>query len=99
MAPAPTTHAEPLVVEHAEPIFPGESLLTAPDPFPAHGPLLDGCKIFTGNAHPELARAISSRLGADLGDAIVSHFEDGEVRVRINENIRGLDVFIVQPTH
>ncbi|HKA23964.1 MAG TPA: ribose-phosphate pyrophosphokinase [Candidatus Eisenbacteria bacterium] len=71
----------------------------APDPFPAHGPLLDGCKIFTGNAHPALARNIASRLGCELGDASVSQFEDGETQVRINENIRGLDVFIVQPTH
>ena len=100
MAPAPTARAESLITEPAEPsAHSGESLLTDPDPFPAHGPLPDGCKIFTGNAHPQLARNIAARLGMELGDATVSHFEDGEVQVRINENIRGLDVFVVQPTH
>jgi ribose-phosphate pyrophosphokinase len=100
MAIAPTTRTETPAPADVDPsATTGVMILTDPDPFPAHGPKLDGCKIFTGNAHPQLARNIASRLGAELGDATVSHFEDGEVQVRINENIRGHDVFIVQPTH
>jgi ribose-phosphate pyrophosphokinase len=106
MATTPSDSHAASSTELAEPFASGETLLSTtrdvsavPDPFPAHGPLLDGCKLFTGNAHPALARNIAARLGCELGDASVSHFEDGETQVRINENIRGLDVFIVQPTH
>ena len=55
-------------------------------------------KIFAGNAHPELAREISRRLHIRLGKALVSRFPDGEVKVQIKENVRGCDVFVVQPT-
>ncbi len=55
-------------------------------------------KIFTGNAHPALARDICSYLNVDLADASVSSFPDGETYVKINDNIRGRDVFIIQPT-
>jgi ribose-phosphate pyrophosphokinase len=55
-------------------------------------------KIFSGSAHPELARRIAEYIGIPLGDAEVKGFADGETSVRINENIRGRDVFIVQPT-
>ncbi len=55
-------------------------------------------KIVTGTAHPSLARAICAHLGVNLADATVSSFPDGESFVKINENIRGRDVFIVQPT-
>jgi len=55
-------------------------------------------KIFTGNAHPALAREICDCLGVPLGDATVSSFPDGESFVKINDNIRGRDVFIIQPT-
>lgn len=59
---------------------------------------MDHCRIFTGNANRELARDICKKLGVPLGDVFVSRFEDGEVSVRFNENIRGSDVFIVQTT-
>jgi ribose-phosphate pyrophosphokinase len=59
---------------------------------------LDPCRIFSGNASKELAQAICENLGAPIGDVEVSRFEDGEVSVRFNENIRGSDVFIVQAT-
>jgi ribose-phosphate pyrophosphokinase len=59
---------------------------------------LDICRIFTGNANPQLAKAICETLKVPLGDVFVSRFEDGEVSVRFNENIRGGDVFIVQTT-
>lgn len=55
-------------------------------------------KIVTGTAHPKLATAICDYLGVTLCDATVSSFPDGETFVKINENIRGRDVFIVQPT-
>jgi ribose-phosphate pyrophosphokinase len=55
-------------------------------------------KIFSGSAHRELAQRICAYIGVPLGDATVSSFPDGETFVKINENIRGRDVFIVQPT-
>ena len=55
-------------------------------------------KVLTGTAHPELARSICENLGVELGSATVETFPDGETFVQINENIRGRDVFIVQPT-
>jgi ribose-phosphate pyrophosphokinase len=55
-------------------------------------------KIFTGNANPALSHDICSYLGVPLGDATVTSFPDGETFVKINDNIRGRDVFIIQPT-
>ena len=55
-------------------------------------------KIFTGNAHPALAREICAELGVPLGKAQVGRFPDGEVRLQILENVRGADVFVIQPT-
>jgi len=54
--------------------------------------------VFTGNANPELAAKVASKLGIPLGKAFVSKFSDGEVTVEINENVRGKDVFVVQST-
>ncbi|MCX6957690.1 MAG: ribose-phosphate pyrophosphokinase [Verrucomicrobiae bacterium] len=55
-------------------------------------------KIFTGSAHPQLAADIATYLGQGLSDATVTTFPDGESFVKINDNIRGRDIFIVQPT-
>ncbi len=55
-------------------------------------------KIFTGNSNPELAKEICQYLEVPLGEADVISFPDGESFVRINENIRGADVFIIQST-
>jgi len=55
-------------------------------------------KLFAGNANPVLAREISDFLGVPLGAAVVGRFSDGEIMVRINENIRGRDVFVIQST-
>jgi ribose-phosphate pyrophosphokinase len=55
-------------------------------------------KIFTGNAHPALAREICAELEVPLGQAQVGRFPDGEVRLQILENVRGADVFVIQPT-
>ncbi|ODS56365.1 MAG: phosphoribosylpyrophosphate synthetase [Acidobacteria bacterium SCN 69-37] len=60
----------------------------------SHGPL----KLFTGSAHPALAREIAESLGQPLGAARLHRFPDSEVSFQIDENIRGADVFIVQPT-
>jgi ribose-phosphate pyrophosphokinase len=54
--------------------------------------------VFTGNAHPELAKKMVQHLDMPLGIASVSEFSDGEISVEIGENVRGKDVFIVQPT-
>jgi ribose-phosphate pyrophosphokinase len=55
-------------------------------------------QIFTGSANPELAQKIADYLEVPLGQATVTSFPDGETFVKINENIRGRDVYIVQPT-
>ncbi|SHM20326.1 ribose-phosphate pyrophosphokinase [Caldanaerovirga acetigignens] len=54
-------------------------------------------EIFTGNANVELAREIARNLGIEVGDAVVNTFSDGEIQVKINESVRGADVFVVQP--
>ncbi len=54
--------------------------------------------VFAGNSNPQLADEIAKRLNMPLGNAIVGQFSDGEVMVEIMENVRGKDVFIVQPT-
>jgi ribose-phosphate pyrophosphokinase len=55
-------------------------------------------KIFTGTAHPQLATSIADGLGIPLGKANINRFPDGETWVKILENVRGKDVFVVQPT-
>jgi ribose-phosphate pyrophosphokinase len=60
----------------------------------AHGPL----KLFSGSAHPALTREIADYLGIPPGAARLHRFPDTEVSFQIDENIRGADVFIVQPT-
>jgi ribose-phosphate pyrophosphokinase len=55
-------------------------------------------KLFSGNANRPLAEEIAQLLRMRLGDADVSRFSDGEVYVQINENVRGQDVFVIQPT-
>src|SRR5437773_3764897 len=55
-------------------------------------------RVFTGNANPALAREICEHLGVSLGQADVGRFPDGEVQVQILENVRGADVFVIQPT-
>jgi len=55
-------------------------------------------KVFTGNAHPALAEEIASIMGKPLGRSTVSKFSDGEISVSLWETVRGIDVYIVQPT-
>jgi len=54
--------------------------------------------VFAGNANPELAQAIAENLGVPMGRANVGRFSDGEVMVEIMENVRGRDVYLIQPT-
>ncbi len=56
-------------------------------------------KIFTGNANPKLAQDIADYLSIPLSKMLVGRFPDGEIRVRALENVRGSDVFVVQPTY
>ncbi|GAB4265336.1 ribose-phosphate diphosphokinase [Thermincola ferriacetica] len=55
-------------------------------------------KIFSGNANHSLAEEIAEYLGVSIGESKVSRFSDGEIQVKINESVRGADVFVVQPT-
>lgn len=54
--------------------------------------------VFSGNANPALADAIAKHIGVPLGYASIDKFSDGEVSVELNENVRGKDVFVIQPT-
>jgi ribose-phosphate pyrophosphokinase len=54
--------------------------------------------VFSGNANPPLAQSIANHLRINLGKAVVSEFSDGEIMVEIMENVRGRDIFVVQPT-
>ena len=58
-----------------------------------------GIKIFTANAHPQLAKEIADILGVPVGASNVGKFSDGEISVDINETVRGADVFVVQSTN
>ncbi|HVR70318.1 MAG TPA: ribose-phosphate pyrophosphokinase [Vicinamibacteria bacterium] len=55
-------------------------------------------RVFTGSAHPGLGEAIARFLGVPLGRAHLSRFSDGEIWFQIQDNVRGADVFVVQPT-
>ena len=70
------------------------SLPKGEGPLPAERSL----RLFTGNANRPLAEAICKHLGIEVGDASVEQFADGETAVKINENIRGADIFVFQPT-
>lgn len=59
---------------------------------------LNHLKIFSGNANPGLAKKICEHLSIRLGDAYVGRFPDGEIDLKVNEDVRGADVFLVQPT-
>ena len=58
---------------------------------------LDDIRVFAGAAHIRLAADIANNLGVPLGKATISRFADEEIRVKIDESVRGADVFIIQP--
>ena len=55
-------------------------------------------KLLSGNANPKLSESIAKALGVELGESDIEKFSDGEIKIKINESIRGKDVYIVQPT-
>ena len=55
-------------------------------------------KVFSGSANPRLARSICNFLGIPLGAIALREFSDGEIHLQVRENVRGMDVFVVQPT-
>ena len=57
----------------------------------------DSLMVFTGNANPKLAANVVKHLDISIGNASVSKFSDGEVAIELLENVRGRDVFILQP--
>jgi len=65
---------------------------------PLHALKFDRLKVFSGNANRTLAEELCACLGGPLGDAQVKSFSDGEIYVQVQENVRGADVFVVQPT-
>jgi ribose-phosphate pyrophosphokinase len=65
---------------------------------PVRAMRFDRLKVFTGNANPTLAAKICGALGCTLGASTVKPFSDGEIHLQIEENVRGADVFAVQPT-
>ncbi|RLN57025.1 hypothetical protein BBJ29_001350 [Phytophthora kernoviae] len=80
-----------------------QSTALAEDSFPravpvAKHPKINGLKIFSGNANHELASNVAKLVGVELGKITVERFADGEVNLMVHENVRGKDVYIVQPT-
>lgn len=72
--------------------------LTRPNPARRTSMSAGELKLFTGNANRELAKEIAKYLKVDLGGAMVGRFPDGEVEVKIIDNVRGADCFVIQPT-
>src|SRR5205085_12032151 len=70
--------------------------MAAPKPMRAMNP--DRIKVFTGSANPELTEEICQCLGVDVAMCKIRRFSDGEVSLQIQENVRGADVFVIQPT-
>src|SRR5512145_70777 len=89
----------------SQPLFPCQdrtsryNILFFPHRIPSEqGRCVTRLKLFSGNANVDLARDICAFLSVPLGSAVVKRFSDGEINVDIGENVRGADVFILQPT-
>ncbi len=89
----------------SQPLFPCQrrssqyNIFFFPDRIPSEqGKCVTKLKLFSGTANVDLARDICAYLSVPLGSAVVKRFSDGEINVDIGENVRGTDVFIVQPT-
>ena len=67
-------------------------------PLRGKGEHMQKLEIFTGNANPRLAQDICKELGKKLGGMMVDRFSEGEIRIKIDDNVRGKDVFLIQPT-
>ena len=55
-------------------------------------------RVYSGTAHPQLAKQIAEYLGTELGHVNITHFPDGEIFAQFEENVRRADVFLIQPT-
>ncbi len=75
------------------PAFEASRPLTRPAP-----ETMNSMKIFSGRAHPALARKVCEYLGLPLGRVLTDNFPDGEISCKIDEDVRGRDVFLIQPT-
>ena len=75
-------------------MFPRVKSFSSDEDMAAH----DNLMVFTGNANPELAYRVVKHLDTTLGNASVNKFSDGEIAIELLENVRGRDVFILQPT-
>jgi ribose-phosphate pyrophosphokinase len=73
-------------------------LVTLLLPFLTEGASKESMRIFSGNANPALAEAVAMELGVPLGKSTVGRFNDGEINISYDENIRNTDVFVVQST-
>ncbi len=60
--------------------------------------MTEGFTLFSGSANPALAAAIAAELGVSLGACSIERFPDGEIAVRLDEPVRGRELFFVQPT-
>jgi len=58
----------------------------------------NGLVVFSGNTNTKLAKDICRCLKINLGDVLVSEFSEGEIKVKVRHNVRGKDIFVVQPT-
>ena len=58
----------------------------------------DNLRILSGSANPKLASDIAARLDCLVSNMLLSRFSDGEVRVKVNESLRGMDAFVIQST-
>src|SRR5205823_4759376 len=88
----------PAAVAQAAGGTPGSQQFHMAAPKPVRAMRFNHFKVFTGTANPALAAEICYELGCQLAAATVKQFSDGEVHLQIQENVRGADVFVVQPT-
>ncbi len=72
--------------------------MTPASPPPLFRTMYDHLTLISGRCHPGLAAAISEYLGVPLARVDLGNFPDGETSVRLNHNVRGRDVFLIQPT-
>lgn len=79
-------------------VLPGRPACPWPALFLGNGLHMNDMKVFSGRANPELARRMCDYLGLPLGRVSLGNFPDGEISCKIEEDIRGRDIFIVQPT-
>ena len=92
-------HASPPVGRPMNPPLSRESLISASSKSTTFERTIGNpIKVFSGNSNPSFAHEVAEYLGVEVGKARVSRFSDGEIRVEIDESVRGADVYVVQST-